>query len=495
MTAKHYVVVDVGASGGRVLAGHFDGERLSLEACTRFPNGYTTMKDDLLWDIFAIYGHIQEGMAAFRKRFGDAASIGIDTWGVDFGLLDRRGQLIGHPHCYRDPRTTGMMDALHGIVPAETIYRRTANCPSLVNTLYHLAGMVALDDPALETAETLLMIPDLLNYFLCGEMTTEYSNASTTQFMNPFAKAWDYELLNTLQLPSRFLTAITPPGRVVGQTLPLIEVATGLGCPVVSVASHDTASAVLAAVPSSAHSAYLSTGTWCIVGIVRDQPILTDAFYRDRFTNEGTFQGSFRPAKNINGLWMLQECKRHYETHVAPIDWNTFTRFASDAKPFQAFVNPDDERFFSSGDMPQRVRDYCAESGQHIPESIGDVLRVITESLAMRFAWAFRSFEGALGAPLDVLDAVGGGTQNGLLMQFTANAIDRPVRVGHVEGTAIGNLMAQLIACGDVASLEEAQELVRRSSGTLEFLPEDVERWREAYGAYLCVVERQEKRP
>jgi rhamnulokinase len=474
-----YLAVDLGAESGRVVLGRFDGGRVSLEEFHRFPNTPVRLPDGLHWDVLRILSEIKDGLAkAVREE--EIEGIGIDSWGVDFGLLDGEGALVSNPYHHRDARTEGMMDEAFGLVGKEEIYRTTGIQFLPINTLYQLLAMRG--SPLLEAAETMLLIPDLMNYWLTGEKACEYTNATTTQLLDLQDGGWSTDLLKGLDLPSRILAPIVQPATELGPLLPGVAEEVGAGPPVFAVASHDTASAVVAVPAEGEDFAYISSGTWSLVGVELPSPVATEEGLRANFTNEGGFGGKTRLLKNVMGLWLLQECRRQWAREGYEYTYEELARLAEDAPPAGPLVDPDHPAFLAPGDMASRIRSFCEETGQRPPQEPAAVTRCVFESLALKYRYALEQAENLAGRAIGTINVVGGGSQNSLLCQLTADATRRPVLAGPVEATALGNLMVQAYARGHLASLEEMREAVRRSVKVQEYEPQGAEDERqEAY--------------
>ncbi len=474
-----YLAVDLGAESGRVVLGRFDGGRVSLEEIHRFPNTPVRLPDGLHWDVLRILSEIKDGLAkAVREE--EIEGIGIDSWGVDFGLLDGEGALVSNPYHHRDARTEGMMDEAFRLVGKEEIYRTTGIQFLPINTLYQLLAMRG--SPLLEAAETMLLIPDLMNYWLTGEKACEYTNATTTQLLDLQDGGWSTDLLKGLDLPSRILAPIVQPATELGPLLPGVAEEVGAGPPVFAVASHDTASAVVAVPAEGEDFAYISSGTWSLVGVELPSPVATEEGLRANFTNEGGFGGKTRLLKNVMGLWLLQECRRQWAREGHEYTYEELARLAEDAPPAGPLVDPDHPAFLAPGDMASRIRSFCEETGQRPPQEPAAVTRCVFESLALKYRYALEQAENLAGRAIGTINVVGGGSQNSLLCQLTADATRRPVLAGPVEATALGNLMVQAYARGHLASLEEMREAVRRSVKVQEYEPQGAEDERqEAY--------------
>lgn len=480
---------DFGASSGRAMLGTYDGKTLQLEELHRFSNDPVMLNGRFVWDVQRLFFEMKAALLKAVKAGIKLDGIGIDTWGVDFGLLDKNGALLGIPVNYRDARTDNMMEEAFKIVPKEEIFEETGLAFMQFNTLYQLLAMKKMGDPTLDVADTMLFMPDLLAYFLTGEKATEYTIASTSQLINPHTRDWAYGLIEKFGLPTKMLTKIQPAGTVRGLLLKQIADEVGMEqVPVIAVGSHDTASAV-AAVPAREGSsfAYISSGTWSLLGAEITEPLSSVEVMKANYTNEGGINGTTRLLKNIMGLWIIQECKREWDRRADAVDFAGLVKLAEQAPAFKAVIDVDDPRFLAPGNMPARIQDYCRETNQPVPEGRGEISRVIYESLALKYRWAIERLEqDLLHKRIDVLHIVGGGSKNVMLNRMTAGAICRPVIAGPGEGTVIGNLLVQAMALGEIKSIPELRQVVAASFENVEYLPEgDPAAWDEAYERLL----------
>ena len=489
-----YLAVDLGAESGRVVSGMFDGERIALEEVHRFPNGPVNVMGHLYWDMLRLWSDIKAGLAKAAQMYGDrVAGIGLDTWGVDFGLLDANDELLGNPYHYRDSRTDGMMERAFEKVPREAIFDATGIQFLQLNTLIQLVAMVEARSPQLEMAYTLLMMPDLLNFWLTGCMANEFSDTTTSQCYDPRAGTWAYGMLEKLGIPTRMFRAdsgdrIVSPGTVLGTLLPSVADETGLGAvPVIAPATHDTGSAV-AAVPMDPENAiYLSSGTWSLMGVESKVPIINEAMLTYNLTNEGGVNGTFRLLKNIMGLWLVQECRREWQHAGEDHDYGEMVEMAAAAPAFGPLIYPGDDRFLAPGDMAPRIQALCHETGQAVPETKGAILRCALESLALEYRWVAEKLDELTGKRLGTIHIIGGGAKHELLDQFTADATGRTVVTGPVEATALGNVLVQALALGYIGSIAEGREVIARSFELKTFTPRDTRAWDEAYQRYLGI--------
>jgi rhamnulokinase len=489
MTAtRDLLAIDLGAESGRGVLGRFDGSTIALDVVHRFPNGPVPTLDTLHWDVLRLHAEILNALRACAGR-GDLASVGVDTWGVDFALLGRGGTLLGNPRHYRDPHTEGVMEQAFRTVPRAEIYRRTGLQFMRFNSLYQLIALKNAGSPLLDVAETLLFIPDLFHYFLTGIKANEFTDASTSQMLDPVTRQWAYDVVQAFGLPARMLGSIVQPGTVLGPLRAAVAADTGVTpVPVVAPATHDTGSAV-AAVPARGESwAYLSSGTWSLLGAELPQPLVTDAALAANFTNEGGVAGTTRLLKNIAGLWLVQECRRAFEKAGHAYTYDELVKLAGAAPPFASLVDPDDSSFMLPPSMPQAVAEFCRKTGQPVPGEPGAVVRCCLESLALKYRWVLTRLEEVTGRRYDVLHVVGGGSKNALLCQMTADAIARPVLAGPVEATALGNVLVQALGLGLLGSLADAREVVRRSVEVVTYEPREPGRWEEPWGRFANLV-------
>jgi rhamnulokinase len=485
MTAAHKLLAfDLGAESGRAVLGVFDGRRLGLEVVHRFANAPVRALDRLYWDVLHLFKEMLHGLRLAALDFGGVDAVGIDTWGVDFALLGRGGELLGNPRAYRDPHTEGVMEAAFAVVPRAELYRRTGLQFMRFNSLFQLLALKRDRSPLLDAAEGLLFMPDLFHYLLTGVKVNEYTDASTSQMLAAEARAWDAELVRRLGLPDRLLGTLVMPGTALGPLRASVAAETGLKpVPVIATATHDTAAAV-AAVPARGDAgawAYISSGTWSLMGVELAAPLLTEAALKYNFTNEGGVGGTTRFLKNIMGLWLVQECRRAWERAGTAHSYDELTRLAAAAPPFVSVLDPDDAGFILPADMPAAIADYCRRTGQPAPADHGATVRCALEGLALRYRWVLERLEELTGRRIEVIHVVGGGSQNGLLCQFTADACSRPVLAGPVEATAAGNLLVQLVGLRALGSLADARAVVRESFEVRQYTPQRPEEWQAPY--------------
>ena len=475
------VAVDLGAQSGRVAVGRFDGDRLAVEEVHRFANVPVRVADRLRWDVTRLYDDVIEGLTAAGESAGSVDSMAVDSWAVDFGLLDGGGQLLENPVHYRDVRRARAFDRALERVPARELYKRTGIQLLPINSLFELAAMADEGDPTLDAAETLLMIPDLFHHWLAGSRVTERTNASTTQCFDPHQGGWATDLLERLDVPTRLLPEIVDPGTAVGRLLSEVATETGLGTIlVIAVATHDTASAVAAVPFRAAGSAYVSAGTWSLVGVEVGRPVIDDRTFAANLTNEGGVAGTYRLLRNITGLWLVHECQRTWARAGQDHTFAELNELAAAAPAFGALIEPNDPLFDEPGDMPERIREFCVRTGQPEPREPGAIVRCILESLALKHWQTIELLAQATGAAPAEIHVVGGGARNELLCRWTAEATGLPVLCGPEEASEIGNLLVQAIALGELGSVADAREVVRRSFPPTVYEPRESAAWQEA---------------
>jgi rhamnulokinase len=480
----NFLAVDLGASSGRVLLGRWDGSRFQLEEMHRFANGPVNVLGHLHWDVLRLWSEIQDGLARSASQIGAPLSgIGVDTWGVDFALLDRAGGLLGDPYHYRDGRTNGVPEQVFGKVSRDRIYQRTGIQFMQINTLFQLYSMVQAGDPQLEMADTLLMMPDLFHYWLTGQKAAEYTIASTSQMLDCQEQGWAVDMLAEVGIPASILPSLVPPGTVIGDIRPEVNDEIGLRqkVSVIAPGSHDTASAVAAIPELDGESVYISSGTWSLIGIEAAEPVINESALALNFTNERGVDGTVRLLRNMAGLWLLQESRRRWQVEGRPCTWDELLSLAERAAPFRSLVDPDAADFLSPGDMPAAIRSYCRRTGQPEPADVGAVVRCCLESLALKTRWVLEALESLVGRRLEVIRMVGGGSRNWLLCQFTADACERPVVAGPVEATALGNIMIQAISGGYLGNLSEGRQAVADSIERRTYEPRSGVSWQAAY--------------
>ncbi|WP_340390204.1 rhamnulokinase family protein [Paenibacillus sp. FSL E2-0151] len=480
---------DLGAGSGRALLGHLNDRGIETSEIHRFKNEPVKVGERMHWDILRLHHELLQGLTLVKQQGEQPESLGIDSWGVDFGLLGSNGELLGNPYHYRDTQFNGMMDQVRQELTSQRIFERTGIQFLSFNTLYQLATLQRSGSPLLHEAERFLMIPDLLRYFLTGEAVNEFTNATTTQLYNPSAGQWDSQLLAHIRISEKLFGEAVLPGTRVGQLRSSICNDLGLTpIPVIAVAEHDTGSAVVAVPATERSFAYLSCGTWSLMGTEIDHPAISSQSLALNFTNEGGAGGTFRLLKNIMGLWILQESMREWERQGQGISYDALLAKAEQAPPFSSLFDPDDELFMPAGDMTTRIRQYCRDTGQVVPENQGAIARAILESLALKYRRVLEWTEQLSGQAFNGLHMVGGGIQNRLLCQWTANSIGKPVWAGPAEGSAIGNMAVQWMASGAFKDIWEARKAIRDSFPVTVYEPQDRSIWEDAYGRFLRVT-------
>lgn len=478
---RNLLAFDLGASNGRAILGRFDGTRVTLHELHRFENNYIEMNGVFYWDLPYLYQQLKLGFLAFRQaNMGELDCFGIDAWGVDYGLLDKNGHLLSNPRAYRYARDEDMAEVWKQLDFA-VLFAHTGIATMNFNTIFQLMRRRCEDDAALQNAETLLLMPDLLGYFLTGEKASEYTNVTTTMLYSPEKRDWDREIICKLGLPKKVFTRIDYAGDLRGKLRSELAKELGINqAAFAAVGTHDTASAV-AAIPGNGNFAFCSSGTWSLFGVETDRPVLERTVRDANFSNEGTIQRGFCPLKSIMGLWLIQECRREWQKEGTLYSWNEIVDQAKQAEPFRSIIDPDYGEFFSGGGMSEKIQGFCRRTNQQIPESVGQIARCIYESLALKYRWALERLEDIKRHHIDRLHIVGGGSQNRFLNQLAADAIDRSVITGPVEGAALGNILAQAMALGDIKSIDELRDVVRESVDMETYTPNHTLGWEAAY--------------
>lgn len=487
---KHtFLAFDIGATSGRAVLGELDSGKFEMQEIHRFPNSILELHGKYYWNVYHLYDALKESLILCACKSVVIDSIGIDTWGVDFGYLAKDGSLLGLPRAYRDPYTEGAPEEYFQKIPKEEVYRLTGIQIMNFNSLFQLYRARKENFGSLELVDKILFMPDLLSYLLTGKMVCEYTDASTSQLLNPVTKTFDATLLEAAGVKSSIMLPIIMPGTQVGMLTDALALETGVGkVPVIAVAGHDTASAVAAVPAEDCEFAYLSSGTWSLMGIETEAPIISEASYHNNFTNEGGIEGTTRFLKNITGMWLLEQCRKEWGKAGREYSYSALVQMAEQAVPFRSFVNPDDPRFANPSSMTEAIADYCFETGQPVPEEDADFIRCIFESLAFRYKEILTLLTEMAPFPICRLHVIGGGSRNILLNQFTANVINMPVVAGPAEATAIGNCMVQAQAAGLVADRWEMRRLIRSSHSPLVFHPEAADEWENAFQKYKSVT-------
>lgn len=480
-----FFAVDLGATSGRTIICSFSEKGLELEEINRFPNPLIEVGGHFYWDIYALYQSVIEGLKRAPRKDIEITSIGIDTWGVDFVCVGRDGHLLRQPYSYRDPHTTGAPEALFQRIPRSRVYGATGIQVMNFNSLFQLDTLRRNGDSALQAAANILFMPDALSYLLTGEMVTEYTIASTAQLVNAQTRRLEPELLEAVGLTEQHFGRFVFPGQRVGVLTEEVQRLTGLGAvPVIAVAGHDTASAVAAVPALNRNFAYLSSGTWSLMGIETDAPVINKETEELNFTNEGGVEGTIRLLKNICGMWLLERCRAAWGETSYP----ELIAEAEGAEPFRSLINPDDPLFANPADMEKAIRTYCTDTRQPVPETRGEVVRCIFESLALRYRQVLENLRSLSPRPIETLHVIGGGSRNELLNRFTANAVGIPVVAGPSEATAIGNVMVQAMAAGQASDMAGMRRLVHRSVPLKTYQPQDTGNWDIAYIHFKNIV-------
>ena len=483
MSSAKYLAFDFGASSGRAILGSINNNGISLEEIHRFNNEPVNLLGHIYWDFLSLFDELKKGISlTSKKRIKDLRGIGVDTWGVDFGLISKDDQLLGNPYAYRDSRTDGIMENAFQQMSKEDIYSLTGIQFMQFNSIFQLYSMVKENNSLLEICDTFLMMPDLFNFFLTGEKVSEYSIASTSQLINAGEKKWENAIFDKLNFPLEIMPEIIQSGSIVGKLLPEISNETGLSSvDVIAPACHDTGSAVIAVPAKTKNWAYLSSGTWSLIGIEVDSPIISKDSLKYNFTNEGGADNKIRFLRNAAGLWLLQRCQFAWHQEKNNINIEDLLRLAEKAEPFKCFVDADDSSFLNPPDMPKAIVEYCKRTNQPNPENIGEFVRCILESLAFKYRFLIDQINLLKGEPIEILHIVGGGSRNKMLDQFTANATGLPIIAGPAEATALGNIIVQAIAKKDISSVQEGRELISRFSDLKEYFPKQTDKWEDNY--------------
>ena len=477
---------DIGAESGRAIQGAFNGDSLHLEEIHRFSNSPVRVREHLFTDILNIWNQIQVGLHKSIQKSGRLVdSLGVDTWGVDYALLDKNNQLMANPYHYRDRRTDGLLEQIFSRVSRKSIYQQTGNQFMQFNTLVQLYAMRIQESQNLDRAGTLLMLPDLIHFWLCGEKTTEYCIATTTQCYDQMSGEWAVNLLKELQIPEVIFPPISNPGTIIG-TLHSWLLPDGKpgSVPIVLPASHDTGSAIAAVPVEQQDFLYISSGTWSLVGTELDKPFITDESLQKNLTNEGNPCGKTRFLKIVPGMWILQQCKTEWQKKGRDYSYDDLTRLATEAKECGSIIDVTAPEFLDPGDMVQRIQMYCHQSGQSIPQSVGEIIRCILESMAYLYRSLLEDFESFLQKSMEVIHIIGGGSKNILLNQLPADITLRVVIAGPVEATAAGNILVQMMGLGHLSSMKDIREVVRRSFRLIQFQPRPLTIWDEGYQRY-----------
>ncbi|MFH0795596.1 MAG: rhamnulokinase family protein [Candidatus Omnitrophota bacterium] len=481
---KKFLAFDIGASNGRAMAGFFDGEKIIPEDIHRFVNEPVFVNESLHWDVLRIFSEMKTGLCLFSKKYGrELDGIGIDTWGVDFGLLDKDGKLLSNPYHYRDNRTAGLAEEIKGMIDGYDIYRTTGAQITSISTLCQLYAMAKQKSPQLKIAKTLLLMPSLLNYFLNGKIYAEYSSITPTGLFDIVRNKPAYKFFRRLGIPPNLIPKVVRPGTIIGS---LEKV------PIIAPATHDTASAVIS-VPADSDKewAFLSCGTWSVLGFESGRPVTTPEAYGQGIINVATAEGKFATVANITGLWLLQECKRIWENNGTFLKYPEMVELAKKARPFSALIDVDHRTFVRPDNMPNAIADFCRRTDQQPPSDKDALIRVVLESLALKYKEAKDKLERFRGKKFEVLHLVGGGAHNILLCQFTANALGIPVLAGPFEATSLGNILAQMVGAKAISSISEGRRILRNSIKVSLYQPRDTEKWTAEYYRYQKIISRK----
>ena len=491
MHSANFIAVDLGASAGRLMVGRWNGEVFSLHELHRFANAGVNLGGSLYWDCLGIWAHVEAGLSRYQSRFRNPPQgVSVDAWGVDFALLDRRGALVGNPHHYRDLRTSGMPSMVFNHVGERRLFTETGVQAMPMNTLFQLYSMVMAGDPQLELADTLLMIPDLYLYFLCGEKRTEYTQATTTQMYSPARRDWAREMIHSLGIPVGLLGSVVPSATIAGPVKQEVIERAGLGSnfPAIAVASHDTASAAAAIPLLDEHSAFISSGTWSLMGVRVAEPVTSEEALRLKFTNEGSADGGFLLLRNLTGLWILQECLRCWKAKGLRHTWEDVAFAAAGSRPLQHLLDPDADVFRMPLDMPQAIRAYCLSTHQAVPATMGEIARCAFESMCLKYRSVLLDLEKVTGRHIHCLRIVGGGSRNQFLCQMIADACNRTVACGPAEASALGNVMLQAVATGHLKDMQQGQKAIAASVVCTYIMPRATAIWNEADGRIKKIV-------
>ncbi len=485
---KRVLAFDFGASSGRAIIGCFDGDKITLEEVHRFSNDPVSVGGTVYWDVLRLFYEIKQGIIK-AKIAGGFDSIGIDTWGVDFGLIDSEGKLMENPVHYRDARTAGLVDEAFKTMPKEKLYGITGIQFMELNTLFQLISLKKYRPWMLERADKMLFMPDLFGYMLTGKMCAEYSIASTSQLIDLDKRMWSKEILDAFGIKESVFAPLVQPGTVLGELSKEICEECGVDpVPVISVCGHDTQSAITSVPCEDGDFAFLSSGTWSLFGTELDKPIVNETSMNINITNEGGFDGSTGFLKNIIGLWLIQESRRQWKREGKEYSYADLEKLALAAEPFKCFIDPDAPEFVPHGNIPERVREFCRKTGQYVPETVGEIMRCIYESLAMKYRLTFEKLRECTERDYPVIHVIGGGTKDGLLCQMTANSCDRTVKAGPIEATVMGNVAVQLMSNGSVKNIGQARKIVADSSELKTFEPKDTDKWAGAYEDFLKII-------
>ncbi len=485
-----YISIDLGAGSGRLVAGVYEEGTLSLEEVHRFENNSVEIMEGCYWNTISLFESILEGLHKAGEKYGDAiVSIGADTWGCDYALLDEQGNMLGGHRQYRDPRIEGMQEEMESRMSMEDVFARTGVQPAFYNSSLHLLAEVVKKNPCFQLADRLLFTPDLLAYWLCGVQSNERTVTSTSQLYDPIGRDWAWEVIDALKLPRKMFGNIVSSGTVLGPLTDAVADKAGVkhAVQVVASAGHDTASAV-AGLPMERGGLWLSSGTWSILGVESEKPVTSPEAYQAKLSNEGGVNKTTRLLHNVSGLWIIQECRRYWADRGEEMSYAELARLAEEAQPHTAYIDPNAPVFATPGDMPEKIAAFCEKTSQAVPQTKGQLLRVATESLALKYRQVVESLQSVTGRSFNQLNAGGGGIQNALLAQATADALGIPVVAGPVEATSCGNIITQMVATGDLADITAGRSLVAKSMKTITYKPQASADWQEPYLKFLKII-------
>lgn len=487
---KQVLAFDFGASSGRAILGTLVDGKIHMEEVHRFSNDPVIIGKTMYWDTLRQFYEIKQGIIKAKQK-GAFESIGIDTWGVDFGLLDEHGVLLESAVHYRDDRTLGMQDEVFKVVPKDEVYDMTGNQFENFNTVFQLYSLVQKRPELLERADKFLLTPDLFNYFLTGEKKAEYTMATTTQLMDARKKEWSDKIIDALQIPKKIFPQIVPSGTVVGTITDTICEELGVHpAKVIAVASHDTQSAVVAVPTQEEDFMFISCGTWSLFGTELEGPVIGEKSLECNVSNEGGYGDTTTLLKNIIGLWLVQESRRQWIREGKEYSFGELEQMAMQAEPFQSFIDPDAPEFVAAGNIPERIREFCRKTGQKVPETVSEIMCCINQSLALKYRYALEQIEACTGKQYPTIHMIGGGIQSKLLCQMTAGANGRKVIAGPIEATALGNIAVQFMALGEIKDMSEARQIIANSEHTYEYIAQDEEKWNAAYEKFKSFIQK-----
>lgn len=489
---KKFLAIDLGASSGRGIIGSIENGKITLRELHRFSNDPVMTPAGFFWDTYRLLFEIKTAINKAALE-GELDTIGIDTWGVDYAYIDKAGAMLSPAYHYRDLRTAETMPLVHEIVPSDELYKITGIEEMSFNTVFQIAADLKNRPWLVANAEKILFTPDLLGYLLTGKCASEYTIASTSALMNASERDFSPELIDKLGIPAHIFAPVVQPGNVLGELDDKTSSETGAkGVKVVNIGSHDTSSAVLAVPAEGEDFLFISSGTWSLMGIESENPVINDVSLKYSFTNEGGVFGRVNIMKNIMGLWLIQESRRQWKREGKNYTFDEMSEAALASQPLRSIINPDDALFATAGDLPGRIREYCRNTNQPEPENVGQIVRCIFESLALRYRWTAEKLEELTGKKYNVINMIGGGTKDELLCTFTANGTGREVYAGPIEATAIGNILMQAYAAGEIKDVHEARDIVRNSFEIKKYAPDtsDAEGWQKAYEKFCKLIEK-----